>query len=119
MLYSPSKVSALRKAMVVTECVMSHELVHRHEDYPANYQVYEPVREHIFGRFPDEHLSVRCHIITNLVQQAILRRVFPNRSFSLATPPLDHPALIRTAEILGEYESNIHYGDPLSSLLAF
>jgi hypothetical protein len=45
-----------------------HELVHCHEDYPANQSVYEPVRQHIFTRFPDEHIVVRYHIITNLVQ---------------------------------------------------
>ncbi len=98
--------------------VLVHELVHCHEDYPANHRVYEPVRAHIFNRFPNEPISVRYHIITNLVQEAVLRRAFPARSLGLVAQTSGHPALQRTAEIVSSYESSIDYDDPLSSLLS-
>ena len=104
--------------VVNARVVLLHELVHCHEDYPANHGVYEPVREHVFGRFPDEPISVRYHLITNLVQLAVTRRLLPNVSSDSAASPSEHPALIRTAEILEAFDSIIDLDDPLSSLLA-
>lgn len=94
-----------------------HELVHCHEDYPDNQPVYEPVRQHIFARFPEEHIAVRYHLVTNSVEGAVLRRVFPNRWRHLIAHWEEHPLLARTARILGEHEAQIDYDDPLGSLL--
>ena len=96
-----------------------HELVRCHEDYPANQSVYEPVRQHMFTRFPGEHIAVRYHIITNLVQWAVLRRVFPERWAYFVDMTKEHPLLARTATILEEHESKLDYNNPLGSLLTF
>jgi len=94
-----------------------HELIHCHEDHPTNQSVYEPVRQHIFTRFPDEHIAVRYHIITNLVQWAVLRRVFPDSWAYLVAMTKQHPLLARTASVLEANESKLDYNNPLGSLL--
>jgi hypothetical protein len=97
--------------------MLTHELVHCHEDYQANRPTYENVKGHIFERYAKELIAVRYHILTVCVQWAVLRRVFPDRYQALISLSCRHPLLQRCAEILNNCKEAIDYSDPLSSLL--
>lgn len=97
--------------------LLTHELVHCHEDYPVNNKIYENARIHIFERFSKEHIAVRYHILTICVQWAVLRQVFPDQHQGLISLSCQPPLLRRCAEILNDYEDVIDYRDPLGSLL--
>jgi hypothetical protein len=96
--------------------LLTHELVHCHEDYPANQAAYEKVRTHIFERFGGEPIAVRYHLPTICVQWAVLRRVFPERYPELIALSCRHPLLQRCAEILEDAGDVVDYSDPLGSL---